>query len=90
MFSKAKKYWKEEKASGVQIYKYLKKLSKDENVKLLEDVDGHRLSNFSHFKYSKKHLSEIKFYPKKNLWILELQINDPKGRFGAFYEDLLV
>lgn len=89
MFSKAKKYWKKEKVSGVQIYKYLKKLSKEEGVKLLEDVDGHRLSNFSHFKYSKKHLSEVKFYPTKNLWILELQINDPAGRFGAFYEDLL-
>ena len=52
-------------------------------------VKGHRLSEFSHLKYTSLSLFDLDFIPSSERWILELQICDPSLKFGAVYEDLL-
>ncbi|MBS1960797.1 MAG: hypothetical protein JST04_01170 [Bdellovibrionales bacterium] len=55
----------------------------------MEKVDGHRMADFPHHRYAKERLAEVPFVPSPDLWVLELQLNDPANRFGAFFEDLL-
>lgn len=55
----------------------------------MKDFDGHRISDFPRHKYTLERVANFPIKATDSLWILELQINDPKNRFGAFYEDIL-
>ena len=87
--------WKEshvlwnEGASGETMYAFLDKRAAELGYRLIDNVLGHRLSDFPHNKYSKERLGKVPFHPHTSLWVLEFQINDPENRFGVFYEDLL-
>jgi hypothetical protein len=82
--------WKEEKASGEKIYALLKRRAQEENYILLENIEGHRVSDFPHAQYAKERLAKVPFNPGTCLWILEFQLIHPTLKIGAFYEDLLV
>jgi methionine aminopeptidase len=83
-------YWKTTESTGKQLFDYSKTQVEKMNY-LLEPsyVKGHRLSEFSHLKYTSMSLFDLDFIPSSERWILELQICDPSLKFGAFYEDLL-
>jgi len=89
LFLRAKKKWIEEKFTGEQIYHFIKQHTQENGYLLMEDFDGHRISDFPHHKYTKVRLARLDSKPCDSFWILELQINDSKGRFGAFFEDIL-
>jgi hypothetical protein len=82
--------WKDEKATGEKIYAFLRRRAQEENYILLEDIEGHRLSDFPHAQYAKERLAKVPFNPGTCLWILEFQLIHPTLKIGAFYEDLLV
>lgn len=52
-------------------------------------ASGHRVSDFPHAVHYRGKLRTQDYRPAPNRWILEIHLHDPKGRFGAFYEDLL-
>jgi hypothetical protein len=54
------------------------------------DLSGHRLSDFPHASLYDGPLADIDFKPKPLLWVLEIHIRDVEGRFGAFFEDMLL
>lgn len=56
---------------------------------MIEKVDGHRISDFPHQKYSRERLAKLQFEPAPLLWVLEIHIRHPELEIGAFYEDLL-
>jgi len=89
LFSEAKDRWIKEQLSGKQLYQFIKNEVELNNFKLMEDFDGHRISDFPHHKYTQDRLTQIPFTPTPSFWILELQINDSQNRFGAFFEDIL-
>ncbi len=89
LFLEAKTEWKEKKLTGQSIYTYLRQRAREEGYELIEEVSGHRLSDYPHFKYSKANLAKLEFSPSPSLWILELQIKHPTLPIGAFHEDLL-
>lgn len=89
IFTEAKSKWQAQRLTGEEIYRFMKNRATEEGYLLLEEVEGHRLSDFPHQKYSRMHLGELTFTPSESLWVLELQLNDRSGRFGAFYEDLI-
>jgi len=89
LFIEAKNKWTNENYTGEQIYQFIRKKSQEAGYVLMEDFDGHRISDFPHHNYTLERLANIPFTPSPSLWILELQINDPEKRFGAFYEDTL-
>ena len=90
LFREVETRWREEKLTGPQIYALLKLRASEEGYQLLERVDGHRLSDYPHTKYSKERLAKIPFNPADALWILEVLIVHPSLGFGAFFEDLLL
>src|SRR5262249_48128215 len=87
LWKEAQAEWKKGAKTGKELYAFLKKRAAESGYEFVEKVQGHRLSDFPHTKYSKSTLAVTPFYPTEALWILEFQINDRAGRFGAFYED---
>ena len=55
-----------------------------------EDLPGHRVSDFPHAAIYTGSLAEFEASPSAMRWILEIHVRDPKGRFGAFFEDMLL
>jgi Xaa-Pro aminopeptidase len=82
--------WKKGKATGVELYDYAQQLAKDKGWVLNLDLGGHRLGDYSSAEHYEGPLHEISFYPKANIWMVEIHIRNPENTFGAFYEDLLV
>lgn len=89
IFREARAQWLEKKLSGEQLYSFMAGRAKDLGYHFVEGVEGHRVSDFPHHKYTKESLAKQAFVPSETLWVLEIQLNDPAGRFGAFFEDLL-
>lgn len=89
LWKQAQSNWRQNRLSGGELYGFLKSRAEKQGYVLVEKVTGHRLSDYPHVKYSKERLDRVSFTPAPNLWILEFQLNDPSGRFGVFYEDLL-
>ncbi|MBI1862171.1 MAG: aminopeptidase P family protein [Deltaproteobacteria bacterium] len=90
LYRKGCDHWKAERPKGRQLYEWLSGQARGEGFELKTDVDGHRLSEFSHRQYFNHGLWEIDFVPTEGRWILEIQLYDPKTGCGAFFEDLLI
>jgi len=90
-FDEAKQYWRQKK-SGEEIYGCFKKRVENEGFIFREEIDGHRLGDFPHIKYTRdlEYLSKIEFIPTAGLWMLEVMITHPNLKMGAFYEDLMI
>ncbi len=54
------------------------------------DLPGHRVSDFPHAAIHTGSLADFDASPSAMRWILEIHIRDPKGAFGAFFEDMLL
>lgn len=91
LFDEIHMYWDKTNVSGKELHEYANILVCKMGYSLLPSyVKGHRLSEFSHFKYSKLGIFDIGFKPSPERWVLEFQICHPSMKFGAFYEDLLI
>lgn len=89
LFKDAQQFWKTNRATGPEIYAFMTKEAQTRGYELLPQIDGHRISDFTHMKYSKERLAKVTFPPTEALWVLEVQIVDRAHGCGAFYEDLL-
>lgn len=89
LFTFIQNKWREQKLSGEAIYALLQSETKARGYELDPDVEGHRMSDFPHQRYSKEHLARVPFIPSDALWVLEVKINHPSHAFGAFFEDIL-
>ncbi len=82
--------WKKKKISGETIYQFMKQQAEKSGYVFVDRVEGHRVSDFPHHKYTRESLSKINFIPKSSLWVTEIMICHPNLKMGAFYEDLMV
>ncbi len=89
IFQELRSEWAAERISGEEIYRRMALKAEDRGYRAVAGVDGHRLGDFPHQKYSKVGLAQQSFVPNPALWILEVQIEAADRRFGAFFEDLL-
>jgi hypothetical protein len=89
VFNLVKNEWQNNKLAGTEIYHFFSEQISNKGYVFVEKVDGHRVSDFPHHKYTKDRLSKIDFTPTNSLWILEAMICHPTLKMGAFFEDLL-
>lgn len=82
--------WRQQQLSGPKLYQFAQQRTAEMGWKLNLDIQGHRVSDFPHAIYKAGSLGNFAECPNTGLWILEIQITDLDGNFGAFYEDLLV
>ena len=81
--------WKTDNLSGEALYAFANSLTGSRGYILNPLMAGHRLGDFPHAMFSKDKLSEMKFKPSENLWVLEIHLVDESLDRGSFYEDIL-
>jgi hypothetical protein len=89
IFTLADFEWSKKNLSGLDLYGLIKSETAKLGYSLVEKVDGHRIGDFPHQKYSRERLAKLAFSPAPLLWVLEVQICDEDAQCGAFLEDLL-
>lgn len=81
--------YKEQKLTGVELYKFAASEARKLELVLNPNMYGHRLGDFPHALHHRGDLGEYSFIPNPNLWVLEIHLLDEKNNRGAFFEDIL-
>ncbi|PIR23677.1 MAG: (Fe-S)-binding protein [Deltaproteobacteria bacterium CG11_big_fil_rev_8_21_14_0_20_45_16] len=81
--------WRAQKLTGPALYAFGAEEASKRGWKLLDKMQGHRLSDFPHAVFSKAGLLEINFCPTAYAWVLEVLLHDPQTQRAAFFEDIL-
>ena len=76
-------YWRENQASGQELYSFAEKKCIELGIELNMKMDGRRLGVSSGLFYQGG-VGEIDFCPSKDCWILEIQVKDNELGVGAF------
>lgn len=90
LFHKLRKAWAVTGISGKALYDLAVEEARTLGWELNMDLSGHRICDFPHEAIYPGPLAEVDFKPAPLLWVLEIHIRDPQGRFGAFFEDMLL
>jgi len=89
LFDEVTHEWKEHKLRGTALYQWATKRALALGYKLNMGSDGHRIGDFPHHVFFKGAIIECEEELLPNAWILEIQLDHPKLKFGAFFEDIL-
>jgi Xaa-Pro aminopeptidase len=76
--------------TGRNLYNAALGYSVERGWKLNFELTGHRLSDYPHKAHYGGSMAEVDIVPSPDLWVLEIHIAHPDGKFGAFYEDTLL
>lgn len=89
IFNQGYRYWREHHATGVELYEYIHKLTRQAGYVFHLEPAGHLIGSFPH-KGWKEGLNTYPYPVEPGIWILEVQIRHPEQLYGAFYEAVLV
>lgn len=89
LFHEVAHHWKETKLTGAELYAWASQRAQELGYHLNMGSDGHRIGDFPHHLFFKGALVETEEQLLPNAWILEIQLDHPQLKFGAFYEDIL-
>ena len=90
LFHEVRAAWKRHGWTGTRLYEYADQRARQMGWELNFDLPGHRLSDFPHAAIHSGSLAQAAFVPSAMRWVLEIHLRDPRRRFGAFFEDLLL
>lgn len=90
LFHEVRHVWSSQNASGKVLYEFADRTARAMGWELNFDLPGHRVSDFPHATIYTGSLADLESSPSAMRWILEIHIRDPKHRFGAFFEDMLL
>jgi methionyl aminopeptidase len=90
LFHEVRHAWTRDKLTGQALYAFADGKARSMGWELNFDLPGHRVSDFPHAAIYTGSLAEFEASPSAMRWILEIHVRDPKGRFGAFFEDMLL
>ena len=89
VFKRLERLWKQEGLTGSALYEKACEYSNELGLEFNLKMAGHRLSDFPHALHHKGALKDFDNKPRKQRWILEVHLLDPKNARGFFFEDLL-
>jgi len=90
LFHEVRAVWNGGNVSGRGLYEFADRTAKSMGWELNFDLPGHRVSDFPHAAIHTGSLADFDESPSAMRWILEIHLRDPQGRFGAFFEDMLL
>ncbi|MCC2957600.1 aminopeptidase P family protein [Massilia sp. IC2-477] len=90
LFHEVRAMWRAHAWTGQQLYDFAAQRAGEMGWRLNPDLPGHRVSDFPHAAIHTGSLADYTAHPSSMRWILEIHLTDPQGRFGAFFEDMLL
>jgi len=89
IFQAARNYWAAYRPTGVELYRYIHRLTVEAGLMFNLATPGHLIGSFPHLGW-KQGLHSYPYPVEAGIWILEIQVRHPKQPYGAFYESLLI
>lgn len=89
LFDEVANYWRDAGTKGPELYDWASARALELGYRLNLGSDGHRIGDFPHHVFFKGGLPETDEILIPHAWILEIQLEHPSRKFGAFYEDIL-
>jgi methionyl aminopeptidase len=90
LFHELRALWQRDRITGEALYDKAARRAREMGWELNPALPGHRVSDFPHAAIHTGALADYAGTPSSMRWILEIHLTDPRGRFGAFYEDMLL
>jgi hypothetical protein len=90
LFHEVRGAWQDKRWTGEQLYDFAARRAQEMGWILNPELPGHRVSDFPHAAIHTGSLADYPDHPSSMRWILEIHLTDPQGRFGAFFEDMLL
>lgn len=90
IFHEVRRRWAADGTTGQALYEFAGALATARGWELNLDLSGHRIADFPHAAIFEGSIAELDFLPSRLVWVLEIHIRHPEGRFGAFFEDMLL
>lgn len=90
LFHELRALWQASGATGQVLYDVAARRAREMGWELNPALPGHRVSDFPHAALHTGSLADYTATPSSMRWILEIHLTDPQGRFGAFFEDMLL
>ena len=90
LFHDVRGVWLRERLSGQALYAYADRQARAMGSELSCALPGHRVSDCPHAAILTGSLADLAIRPSEMRWILEIHLRDPQGRYGAFFEDMLL
>ena len=89
VFQSARDYWHCHQPTGIELYRYIHRLTEEAGYTFQLQPAGHLIGSFPHLGW-KKGLNTYPHTPEPGIWILEIQMRDPETPYGAFFEEVLL
>ena len=90
LFHELRALWQASQATVHHLYDIAARRAREMGWELNPALPGHRVSDFPHAAIHTGSLADYADTPSSMRWILEIHLTDPQGRFGAFFEDMLL
>jgi Xaa-Pro aminopeptidase len=90
VFDSTARHWRENRATGVELYRFAAEQAGSLGWQLDPEMSGHRLGKHPHAAFHDGTLAKADFAPSPGLWMLEIQLRHASLPFSAFFEDLLL
>jgi len=90
LFDDVRDVWRNRALTGPELYDYAAQRADALGWELNMDIKGHRVSDFPHAIHRGGDLGEFEGMPLPGVWVLEIQIANRQGTYGAFHEDVLI
>ncbi|GAB3359451.1 M24 family metallopeptidase [Lysobacter tyrosinilyticus] len=90
LFDDVRDAWRNRALTGPALYDYAAQRADELGWVLNMDIRGHRVSDFPHAIHRGGDLGEFEGIPVPGVWVLEIQIANRDGTYGAFHEDVLI
>jgi Xaa-Pro aminopeptidase len=89
VFTEVREHWRASGKTGKALYDWAYARAEALGYHLNMGSDGHRISDFPHHVFFKGAIIDCNEALIPDAWILEIQLDHPSLKFGAFYEDIL-
>ncbi len=90
LFDEVRGAWRDQALSGPALYDFAARRAGEMGWTLNLDIKGHRVSDFPHAIHRGGDLGAFEGIPVPGVWVLEIQIANREGTYGAFHEDVLI
>lgn len=90
LFQIGLEYFRSQNPSGEELHDYICKEAQNMGYEQLLPRSGHLIGLFAHNSAWNEGLAKYTEAMEPGLWVLEIQIKDPKLPYAAFYENILI
>jgi Xaa-Pro aminopeptidase len=89
IFEDACAYWRKNQPTGIELYRYIDRLTQQAGLVFNLEPAGHLIGSFPHQGW-KHGLNTYPYQPEPGIWVLEIQLRHPTEPYGAFREAMLI